>query len=336
MLRVLLKGFAVATAAAVGAATVSAGQLATVNLDAKELAAGAIRTAALQRVEQAPRMTGYGLVLDPGPLIVLSSQIAAARSKLTAAQAATALARSEETRAADLYRAQQNISQAALQSAESKLQIAEANQANAQAQLAELSARARTDWGAKLAAAAASGGAPLAQLGRGAQQLVEVSLPLGQSLPNLPTDLNASTPDGKSVALRLIGRAPRATAGASGPSVYYLMSAQDSAPIGTPLAVTVSGVGAVAGVLVPPSAVVWHDGQPLVYRQTSAGSFAAVEVPASARTGHGYFVAEGDGAVLHAGQQIVVNGAALLFSASASPPPAKAKAAKAENDDDND
>ncbi|WP_019939734.1 hypothetical protein [Bordetella sp. FB-8] len=322
--------------AAAAAGTAAAGQLATVTLDAKAIAAGGIRTAALQQVKRAPQVSAYGLVLDPGPLITLSAQIAAARSKLAAAQATTALARSEAARAADLYRSQHNISQAAFQAAQSRLRVAEANQANVQAQLTGLDARARTDWGTKLATAASSGAAPLPQLGSGAQQLVEVSLPLGQSLPAVSTDPAASTPDGKRVSLRLVGRAPRAAAGVAGPSQYYLMFAQDSAPIGTPLTVALSGSGAVAGVLVPPSAMVWHDGTALVYRQTGAGSFAPIAVPTSSRVEGGYFVAVGDGTALQAGQRIVVAGAALLFSASQAPPTAaKAKPAKAENDDDN-
>ena len=335
MYRKLFKCLALAMAAAAGAGTAGAQQLATVTIDAKAVSAGGIRTVALQQVERAPQTTAYGIVLDPGPLITLSAQIAAARSKLAAAQATATLARSEAARAADLYRSQHNISQASLETAQSHLLVAEADQASAQAQLAELKAHARTDWGSTLSAAAASAVAPLPQLESGAQLLVEVSLPLGRSLPVLPSDSAATTPDGRQVALRLVGRAPRAAAGVAGPSLYCLMAAQDSAPIGTPLAVALSQPGVVAGVLVPPSAVVWRDGQALVFQQTGADSFAPVAVPTSSRTGQGYFVPAGDGAALHAGQRIVVAGAALVFSASESPPPAaKAKAAKPEDDDD--
>lgn len=335
MYRTLFK-YAVLVMAAAAAGTAAAGQLATVTLDAKAIAAGGIRTAALQQVKQAQRVSAYGLVLDPGPLITLSAQITTARSTLSAAQATTTLANSEATRATNLYRSQHNISQASFQAAQARLQIAEADQAKAQAQLAEIYARARTDWGAKLALAAASGATPLPQLGKGAQQLVEVSLPLGQSLPAVSTDPAALTPDGKRVSLHLVDRAPRAAAGVAGPSLYYLMSAQDSAPIGTPLTVVLSGSGAVAGVLVPPSAVVWHDGTAFVYRQTGSGSFTPVAVPVSSRVGQGYFVAAGDGTALQTGQRIVVAGAALLFSASESPPPAaQAKPGKIDNDEDN-
>ena len=330
-----LKWAALAVAAIAAAGTAGAQQLSTVTLDAKAISAGGIRTVALQQVLRAPRIAAFGIVLDPGPLITLSAQIAAARGKLAAAQAATALARSEAARAADLYGAQHNISLAAFQAAQSHLLVAQATQASAQAQLGEIMARARTDWGTRLGAAAASGAAPLPQLGSGVQQIVEVSLPLGQSLPAASTDPQASSPDGKRVALRLVSRAPRAAAGVAGPSLYYLMAAHDSAPIGTPLTVALSGPGTVAGVLVPAPAVVWHDGQALVYRQSSSGTFAPVTVATSSHTGQGYFVAEGEDPGLRPGQRIVVSGAALVFSASQSPPPAtKAKAAKPEHADD--
>lgn len=334
MYRKLFKCIALAMTVATMTGTASARQLAAVTLDAKAVSTGGIQTIALQQVEQAPRITAFGIVIDSGPLIALSAQIAAARGKLAAAQAATTLTRSQAARAADLYKAQHNISQAAFQAAQSGLQVAQADQASMQAQLNELEARARTDWGAVLAGAATTGAAPLSQLESGTQQLVEASVPLGESLPALPSDPNASTPDGKRVALRLVSRAPRAAAGVAGPSLYYLMTAQDSAPIGTPLTVDLRGQGMVAGVLIPPSAVVWHDGRALAYRQTGAASFAPTAVPTSSRGEQGYFVPMGDGTALRPGQRIVVTGAALVFSASESPPPAaKAKAAKPEHDD---
>lgn len=334
MLRTFFRCAALVAAAIAGAGTAGAQPLATVILGSKAMSAGEIRAVALQQTRRAPSVVAFGMVLDPGPLISLSAQIAAARGKLASTQAVTALKRSEAARAADLYRTRHNISQAAFQAAQSQLLVAQAAQASAQAQLGELLARARTDWGAKLGLAAASGTAPLPELERGAEQIVEVSLPLGQSLPPASIDPRASTPDGKRVALRLVGRAPRAVVGVAGPSLYYLMATQDSAPIGTPLTVALSGHGTVAGVLIPASAVVWHDGQALVYRQSAPGTFVPVAVPTLTRAGGGYFLAEGGDAALQPGQRIVVSGAALVFSASQSPPGAtKTRAVKPEDDD---
>ena len=335
MLRTFFKCATLSAAAMASAGTAGAQPLSTVSLGAKAMSAGGIRTVALQRTRRAPRVAAFGRVLDPGPLISLSARIAAARGTLAAAQAASALKRSEAARASNLYRTQHNISQAAFQAAQSQLLVAQATQASAQARLGELLARARSDWGARLGAAAASGTAPLPELESGAEQIVEVSLPLGQSLPPPSTDPQASTPDGKRVALRLVGRAPRAAAGVAGPGLYYLMATQDSAPIGTPLTVSLRAHGAVAGVLIPASAVVWHDGRALVYRQSAPGAFAPVAMPHVTRTQRGYFVADLSDEAPRPGQRIVVSGAALVFSASQSPPAtAKIQAAKPGDDDD--
>ena len=331
----LLKWVAFSLAAIAAAGTAGARQLSTVTLDAKAVSAGGIRTVELQQVERAQRMNAFGIVLDPGPLINLAARITAARGKLAAAHAAAALAQSEAARATILYGTQHNISQAAFQAAQAHLQVAQAEQASAQAKLGELMARARTDWGARLGAAAASGTAPLPQLESGTQQLVEASVPLGQSVPPASTHAQASAPDGQPVALRWIGRAPRAAAGVGGPGLYYLMKPQDSAPIGTPITVTLRGAGTVSGVLIPASAVVWHDGHALVYRQSSTNIFAPITLHEPVSVGQGYFVSGRDGAALQPGQHIVVAGAALVFSASQAPAPAAAaKAAKPDDDDD--
>lgn len=310
-----------------------AASLASVALDAKAISSGQIRTAPLRRIVRAPLIAAYGIVLDPGALVRLSTQLVAERGKVTVARARAALARSEAGRAADLYRAQHNISQAALQTALSDLQIAVTDQATVAAQLSELKVTFRARWGTRLAAAAASGTAPLPQLESGAEVLVEVSLPLGQALVVPPVGASATTPDGEQVALRLVSRAPRVAAGVAGQSLFYLMVAQNSAPIGTPLAVALSGAAENAGVLVPGSAVVWHNGRALAYRETTPGLFLPVPVCTSFGTDEGYFVPQDRDAGLHPGDRIVIDGAALLYSASQSPPSAARTTKSGDNDD---
>ncbi len=322
---------AVAAMAVVRAAP--AAGLAPITLAPKAIAAGEIRTAPVQRLDHAPPIAAFGIVLDPGPLAKLSAELAAGRSKVAAERARTTLARSEATRAADLYRAQHNISQAALQTAQSHLRIAEADQATAEAQLAELKARIRADWGTTLAAAVASSRAPLPQLASGGESLVEVSLPLGQALATPPATASATTPAGTQLVLGLVGRAPRAAKGVAGQSFFYLMKTRSSAPIGTPLTVALNVAAASTGLLVPRSAVVWHNGEALAYRETSPGSFTPVPVLTSFSTDKGYFVPQDQSAALKPGERIVVDGAALLFSASQSPPAAK-KSAEVDGDGD--
>ncbi len=305
--------------------------LAPITFAAKAIAAGDIRTKALPRLDHAPPITAYGLVLDPAPLVKLAAELALGRSKVAAENARARLARAEAGRATTLYRAQHNISQAALQTAQSRLQIAQADQASAEAQLAALNAVVRADWGSTLATAFASAAAPLPQLERGADALVEVSLPLGQALASAPAMASAAAPDGTKFALRLIGRAPRAAAGVAGQSLFYLMRTQSSAPIGTSLIVALDVAARRAGMLVPRSAVVWHNGQALVYHETAPGAFAPTPILTSFGLNNGYFVPLDQTTALKPGDRVVVKGAALLFSAAQSPPATKPSATAADD-----
>ncbi len=330
--RYLLVLAALACAAAACAGNACAAPPATLRLDAASLAAGGVRTAALRAVARSPRVAAYGVVLDPGPLIRLAAAIAAARSRLAEARAQTALAASQARRATGLYRAQHNVSRADYEAARSRLQVAEAAEAGARARLAEVQAGARSRWGARLAGAAAGGGAPLPQLEQGRWQLVEASVALGGSLPRPLAPPLARLPDGTRARLRVIGRAPRAAAGIAGPGVYCLLAAPTAASIGTPLSVSLRASRALPGVLVPASAVVWHDGRALVYLQRGASTYAPVAIPTSTPVGAGYFVAARDAPDLRAGQRLVVRGAALLYSASRSAHPAGAASAPADDD----
>ncbi len=317
-----------ALAAIVFAGSACAASPGAIRLDAKAVAAGRIRTVPLQALERAPRVEAYGVVLDPGPLIRLAADIAAARSRLAVAGARLALARSEAARASALYRSGRNISEARYQDARARLRVAEAAQSEARARRLEVVARGRADWGARLAAAAADGAAPLPQLERGSLRLVEASVALGASLPAALAPPVARLPDGTQARVRVVGPAPRAAASISGPGVYGVMPAEAAAPIGTPLTLQLRGLHSQAGVLVPAAAVVWHGGRARVYLQRGAASFAAVAIPAPVRARGGYFVPQDAARGLRPGGRIVVGGAELLYSASRSARPAAAHGAR--------
>lgn len=324
-----------ALAMTLGANVALAAELPPVTLDAKAISAGQIRVAQLMRLTASPQISAYGLVLDPGALVTLAAHVVAARSATAAASARAALARSEDRRAVHLYRAQHNISQSELQSAQSTLAVAEADRAAAAAQFAQWRTRMLADWGSKLSAAALSGSAPLPRLEKGAVQLVEVSLPLGQGLPDPPAEVSATTPSGAGVQLRFVSRAPRAAAGVAGESFFYLMASRAPAAIGTPLSVALSASSGKSGVLVPRSAVVWHQGEPFCFREITPNSFAPVPIPGAFVTKKGYFVPEGAGTLLHPGDRVVIDGAALLYSAATqSRAPTAGDAKDADDDDD--
>ena len=312
-----------------------AAELAPVTLEAKAISAGQIRVARLVQLTASPQISAYGFVLNPGPLVTLAADVVAARSAATAASARAALARSEDRRAVHLYRAHHNISRAALQSAQSTLAVAEADRATAVAQLAKWRTMMVADWGSKLSAAALSGSAPIPRLETGAAQLVEVSLPLGQGLPDPPAEVSATSPSGGTVQLRFVCRAPRTAFGVAGESFFYVMASRASAAIGTPLSVALSASPGKPGVLVPRSAVVWYQGEPFSFREITPDSFAPVPIRGAFVTKKGYFEPEGAGTLLHPGDRVVIDGAALLYSAvTQSRAPTTGVAKDADDDED--
>ena len=311
-----------AMATALLAPVAPAAALAPIRLGTQALSAGQIRTTRLRRLESAPRLSAYGIVLDPGSLARRASQVIAAGAQ-------AALARSEARRAAGLYRADHNISQAALQSAHARLQTAAAT-------LMQLQTRMLAHWGPKLSSAALSGSAPVRALEAGTAALVEVSLPLGQGLERPPENAVATTPDGEKIHVRFISRAPRTAAGVAGETLFYLMPAESAAPIGAPLTVTLEARAREAGVLVSRSAVVWDHGEMIVFRETAPGTFLPVSIRNSFISGGGYFVPEHPGTSLHPGDRIVTGGAALLDSAAAQMAPANAEHAGTPDDGDHD
>lgn len=304
-----------------------AGAAATVSLDAKALTAAELKVQSLKPARYAPRIAGFGLVLDPAPLAARSAELAGARGKLAASQAKVTLAAAEEARTQTLYRARQNVALAVLQKTQAQLAVAKADRAMAAAALAEIKARIRAKWGTRLAAAIASNGDPLPALEGGAVRLVQVSLPLGASFGSAPQTASAIAPDGTPLGLRFLARSPQAAPRVGGQVLFYLMEPTPAAPIGTPLQVALASAAPESGVVVPRSAVVWNNGQAFVYREVTGNRFDAVAIGAVLPVAGGYFV---PGQVLPPGTKIVTGGAALLLSAQLS---AKSpKAAKPDED----
>ncbi len=316
-----LNRLAAAAAVLLAPAAVACG-LNPVKLDPRALAAGGIRTVRVKSVRIAPQVAGYGIVLGPGALMRSVARLVAARSAVAAANAKVVLARQQARRAAYLYHARHNIAQAALQRARSAFAVAEAQRATAAAILVEARTRMLTRWGPGLATAALSGSAPLPAIERGAAVLVEISLPLGETVGHPPAIASARSPDGVEVSLRFLTRAPHTAAGVAGVSLLYLMHARASVPIGTPLSVSLDASAARTGVQVPRSAVLWHHGEPWVLRETAPRSFTPVPIPGAFSADDGYFVPEHAGVPLKAGERIIAAGAGLVYSAAVQSPPA--------------
>jgi hypothetical protein len=280
-------------------ATEALAQGATVNVDLATQRRLGVAVAALPAARRAPSISGFAKVLDPGPLASLDSDIAQAAAAADAS--AAELKRSQQLHAAD-----QTISTKAL----------EAARAQAQADAAKLSLlrrRVGLEWGPGLAQlSAARRSSLLASIAAGKAALVRIDTPSGrgqQGLRSARVDLGQLG----QVEAQVLGPArtadtqllsPGLIAVATGPGVAYLSSGLTS-----PVELMVGG--AASGVIVPRSALIRSQGQTWAYVRKGPTSFERRAVAGGEPDASGLFAPRG----LAAGEQVVVAGAAALFTA---------------------
>ncbi|MDX5929397.1 efflux RND transporter periplasmic adaptor subunit [Acidiphilium acidophilum] len=277
-----------------------------IKVDPAAQQASGIEVQKLAAVVFTPSRAAYGVVLDPGPLIALRSQI-------VSAQVARRYAAQSLSRAQLLYRTSHNIAMAALQGAEAQYATANANEL-------ALTAKARTDWGAALSTLLVRGGQFIQALSDGKASLIEAAV-TGRYL-DPPTSASGRVSGGARITLRLIGVASHVPSGLVGQGFYYAGPADLSS--GLPLSLMLPEGSAQAGVAVPPKAILYLQGHKSVFREVAPSRFTMVQIsnvlpmrqPGDASR---YFVGKG----LHSGDQVVVEGAGVLLSAAhAAPAPA--------------
>lgn len=307
-----------ATAAAIAAVATLDTRPGRLVLTAKEFKTGGIATAPLDRVERATTVTAFGAVLDPGKLAASAARVASAQAVVSQAKAKLTLAQEEAKRAAILFRGQSNISRAEYQKAQASAEIASADLNVAEAQLRSEQAQVRADWGQALGPAVVADKAPVPGLVNGDFCLIQITLPFGSALPAAPPQAQAEAPSQGTLDVRLIGPSPQAYVG-SGPSYFYMGSGPDCPAIGSILEARLPRGPKLAGVVVPASAVVWHGGEKLAYRDDGAAGFAPVTLTGAVPVPGGYFVPATAQGALSAGQKIVVKGAGLLLSQAEMP-----------------
>ncbi|MEO6966842.1 MAG: hypothetical protein ABI132_00045 [Rhodanobacteraceae bacterium] len=299
-----------------------------VKLPTEKIASSGIVVAPLAAAQYTSQVEGIATVIDPQPLLTLSSKLVAAHATATAATQQASAAESEAKRANGLYSHGGNAALRDVQSAASAAAAARAQQVAAvSAYDAEL-AGARADWGASLPALAGRGPQALADYANGRASLLVVAMPVGST--NLaPANIHVQMPSGADLTAKLLGASPRADAVLQGPTFFYRCT-DCNLRSGWRLSASVPvNAAALNGVTVPATAVIWYAGQPWVYVQTAPDSFQRRSVAVNSRdSAAGWFQAKG----FRAGERIVVRGGELLLSQELLPPPG----AKPPSGDDDD
>ena len=244
----------------------------------------------------APEVPAFGRVLDPSPLIALVAELETAR-------AATSASEKDAARVKKLFEADGNASAQALEAAEA---------AAARDRTAVASARARiiSGWGRALADSAELKNL-VAELEAGAA-LVRLDL--------LPGTASAADQKKASVGLlgatemtdaEIVGPAPVADPQLQGASFLAFVK-QHAPPIGAALKATLAGPGETGNVLVVPrTAIVYHQGSAWVYVLGEEDTFERKIVSLGRTIGDGVVVASG----VEGADQVAGTGAGQMLSA---------------------
>jgi hypothetical protein len=239
-------------------------------------------------------------VLDPGPLLDLDSELAAARASLNASQA-------EAQRTRQLFTEDRTASARAVEAANSQAQADRQRVESAQRRIA-------LEWGKGIANLKPhKRTALLNDLAQVRAELIRVELPPGLSVPS------------STVALRERGDSPELNAAVLGtlPAadprlqtrglLVELRGADARLAIGSMLLARIPEAGGAAGVLLPRSALIRKDSKVWAYVQTAPTGFLRRELLEYQLVPDGWFVSRG----FSPGDRVVTAGAASLFAIEA-------------------
>jgi hypothetical protein len=291
-----------------GAAGASTG---SIKLSENAVKQAGIVVQAVEAARFSPTVEARGRVLDPSPILSLYAKLSVATAKQAAAQAILQFSQKQEARARILYGNNQAISEQKLQQAEQAAATAQAAFSEAQSSRRALVNAATVSWGNALAASMRQPNDPLlARLAKGTAVLIGLGLPPATALPSPPQHATARAA-GKQFPIVLIGPVRRMVGSYPGESFLYQAAAQPAVPIGTAITAALPSGPGRAAVRVPAAAVVWRNGDPLVFRALTKNTFQPVRIATGSQINGDYFVSAG----LAPGDQVVVRGAGFLLGA---------------------
>ena len=255
-----------------------------------------LTVAAVERASGTRQVSAFVRVLDPLPLIRAVHTVEATRSVLV-------IARSEYARVGKLHADDLNASTRDLENARAAFERATLD-------LSDATARRVLAWGS--ATAQRNDLNVLAgELVAGRSAVARLDLPAGNTVPSPPEVVSLSSVDGDvHCSARLLGPAPTTDPLLQGRAYLFLIE-RDPPPPGTSLLAELSvDEQSRTGVSVPRSAIVWNDGNPLVYVEVAPSVFERRTVGLHMPLGDAWLVTSG----VAAGDRIVLLGAQQLLS----------------------
>jgi hypothetical protein len=202
-------------------------------------------------------------------------------------------------------------SQSDVVSAQSTVALDEANLRSAQLSLKAVQDAATQRVGPVLALWVIHNAPQFQQLLQRTSMLVQVTVPFEAALHKLPRQLVLHSADGQQYPAQFVSNALQADARVQGISGLYYVSAKGTSLIpGITLTTELPVSRHVSGIAVPSSAVVWWEGKPWVYVETTKNHFTRRLLQTYTTETNQWFVTQG----LTVGETVVTTGSALLLS----------------------
>lgn len=288
------------------------GESSVITLSGPQQASTGLVLARLEGIEWRNEVTASGKVLDIQDLLSLRTRYRTAQAEAAVARAALALARKNRQRVTTLHR-EDIIAGRVLAEVESQYASEQARSLAAERLLADLRSQSVQTVGSELSRLILSDHAPLLEDWiRQRRVLLLISLPERQvtSTPIATLHISRDTDRKTARPAQLLSSAPLTDHFTQGETYYYHASAEGLRS-GMRLHVWIPQTGtAQPGVIVPYTAVIWHEGKPWVYRQIAPDRYARSELPEHREYGADWLVTGS----LKPGDTVVVNGAQLLLS----------------------
>ena len=278
-----------------------------ITVDAVAQARFGVSVATLKGVAAPTGIPTTARVLDPGPLLKLDSELAAAAAGFAASRA-------EALRARKLFSEDRTVS----------ARVVEAASAQEQADLQRVNAAHRElalEWGGGVADLQAHRRAELLDELAGVKaELVRVEIPTGSPIPRAGTSIEVRGNSASEVfAGAVLGTLPAADPRLQTRGVLVELKGDAAKlPIGQMLSAEVPGVevAGVDGVILPRAALLRRDARVWVYVQTAPTAFVRREVRDFRPGLSGWFVAKG----FAPGDRVVATGAAALLGVESPAP----------------
>ncbi len=289
-----------------------------------------IRTERPNAAPYEQQVRAYGSVLDLEAFTELSNTIANAKAQLAIAEAKLAASQAAFRRARTLHDNGQVVSTAQLETTEATSRSDEASVKGAQVKTQNETATAYHMWGPVLGQSLVDDTSLARGLVGRKSVLVQVTLPLGVSVPQPPQTAAIETSTGQRIKIDFVSPATRTDPKIQGISFFYTADAASGALPGMNVIARLPTGHRTQGIAVPAPSVVWLQGRAWVYVERSANVFTRRQIPTTEpQPGGGYVVPVAgaterpevgarvlDGAAqgLPTDQPIVVSGAQALLS----------------------